>query len=134
MRVRKILVTGVGGYWGSRVAQNLAEFPDFHIMGLDTIAPKEPIPGLDFIQADIRNPLLVELLKSEQVDVVCHLAFKESIRPSELSFDHNVMGTMKVLGACSESQVSKIVLMSSTAVYGAKAKNPAFLTVLESNL
>jgi UDP-glucose 4-epimerase len=34
---------------------------------------------------------------------------------------------MKVLGACAESDVSKIIMMSSTAVYGAKAKNPAFL-------
>lgn len=128
MSTIKILVTGVGGYWGGRVAQRLAEQPKYHVMGLDTIAPKEPIPGLDFIQADIRNPLLVELFKSEQVEIVCHLAFEESNRPSESTFDHNVMGTMKVLGACAESSVSKIILMSSTAVYGAKANNPAYLS------
>jgi UDP-glucose 4-epimerase len=127
MSVNKILVTGVGGYWGGRVAQNLAEQSNIHVLGLDTIAPQEPIPGLDFIQADIKNPLLIDLFKSEQVEVVCHLAFKESIRPSETVFDHNVMGTMKVLGACAESGVRKIILMSSTAVYGAKAKNSAYL-------
>ncbi len=127
MSIIKILVTGVGGYWGGRVAQCLAEQPNYHVMGLDTKAPKEPIPGLDFIQTDIRNPLLVELFKSEQVDIVCHLAFEESIRSSESTFDHNVMGTMKVLGACANSSVSKIILMSSTAVYGARATNPAYL-------
>jgi UDP-glucose 4-epimerase len=127
MNTTKILVTGIGGYWGERVARCLVKKPKYHVIGLDTIEPKEPIPGLDFIQADIRNPLLVELFKSEQVKVVYHLAFKESIRPSESAFDHNVMGTMKVLGACAESNVAKIILMSSTAVYGAKAKNPAYL-------
>ncbi|MFC1997130.1 NAD-dependent epimerase/dehydratase family protein [Chloroflexota bacterium] len=128
MSAIKILVTGVGGYWGEHVAQSLAKQPFYHVMGLDTVAPKEPIPGLDFIQADICNPLLVDLFKSEQVKIVCHLAFKESIRPSESTFDHNVMGTMKVLGACVESGVEKIILRSSIAVYGAKALNSAYLT------
>jgi UDP-glucose 4-epimerase len=105
----------------------LAEKPDYHIMGLDSVAPAEPIPGLDFIQADIRNPLLVELLKSEQVDIVYHLAFKESVRPSEANFDYNVMGSLKVFGACAEAGVRKIVFKSSTAVYGAHPRNPAFL-------
>jgi UDP-glucose 4-epimerase len=128
MSATKILVTGVGGYWGGRVAQKLAEDPGYHVMGLDTKAPKDPIPGLDFIQADIRNPLLVELFRSEQVDTVCHLAFQESSRPTEAAFDYNVMGTMKVLGACANSSVSKIIIKSSTAVYGAKASNPAHLS------
>jgi UDP-glucose 4-epimerase len=95
---------------------------------LDTVQPRAAFPGLEFVQADIRNPLLVELFKAEKVDIVCHLAFKESIRRSESAFDHNVMGTIKVLGACAESNVKKIILMSSTAVYGADSKNPAYLT------
>ena len=128
MGTTKILVTGVAGYWGYHVAQKLAADPEFHVLGLDSVQPKDAIPGLDFIQADIRNPLLVDLFKSERVEIVCHLAFKESARPSESTFDHNVMGTIKVLGACAESGVKKIILTSSTAVYGAKYDNPAFLT------
>ncbi|HBX70694.1 MAG TPA: hypothetical protein DEH25_15265 [Chloroflexi bacterium] len=128
MSIKKVLVTGIGGYWGSRVAQKLVEHPEYQVLGLDTIAPKEPVPGLDFIQADIRNPLLVELLKAEHVDIVYHLAFKESARPSESAFDYNVMGTMKVFGACAEAGVQKIIFKSSTAVYGASAQNPAFMT------
>ena len=128
MQKTKILVTGVGGYWGSRVALRLVENPQNLVLGLDTVAPKEPIPGLDFIQADIRNPLLADLFKSEKVQVVYHMAFKESQRPTEAAFDYNVMGTMKVFGACAEAGVRKIVFKSSTAVYGAFARNPAFLT------
>jgi len=123
-----VLVTGVAGYWGSRVAARLVEKPGFHVIGLDVEQPKEEIKGLDFIQADIRNPLLVDLFKAEGVDTVCHLVFVDTARPSEAAFDVNVMGTMKVFGACAEAGVRKVVLKSSMAVYGARVNNSAFLT------
>jgi len=137
-----ILVTGVAGYWGSRMAarllelnENLAQqpitdgigFSGYHVIGLDTEPPKEPIKGLDFIQADVRNPLFVELLKSEQVHTLVHLAFIEANRPSERAFDFNVIGAMKALGAAAEAGVRKVILRSSTAVYGAFPTNPAFI-------
>lgn len=122
-----ILVTGVAGFWGRRVAAKLLEAPGMQVIGLDPGEPDEKIQGLDFIQADIRNPLLLDLLKAEQVDTVCHLFFMEGIRPSEAAFDANVMGTMKLFAACREAGVRKIVLKSSTSVYGARPENPAFL-------
>jgi len=125
---RVILVTGVGDYWGARVAARLVADPDAHVIGLDEDAPVEEIENLDFIQADVRNSLLPELLSSEGVDVVCHLKFKESPECNEANFDLNVLGAMKVLGACAEAGVKRVVLRSSTAVYGAHADNSAFLT------
>ena len=122
------LVTGVSGYWGAKVAEKLLALPEVHIIGLDSEPPKVEIKDLDFIQADIRNPLLVDLLKSEGVQTVCHLTFMESVRPTEAAFDLNVMGTIKVLGACAEAGVQKVVLKSSTEVYGAQPNNSAFLT------
>jgi UDP-glucose 4-epimerase len=83
---------------------------------------------LDFIQADVRNSLLVELLRDEGVTTVCHLTFIEADRHSETNFDLNVIGTMKVLGACAQAGVRRVILKSSTAVYGASAANPAFLS------
>lgn len=123
-----ILVTGVAGYWGARVATRLGREAGLHVIGLDREPPVKEIEGLDFVEADVRNPLLVELLKTEQVDTVCHLAFVETAQPSEPAFDLNVMGTTKVLGACAEAGVRKAVLKSSTAVYGARPSNAAFLT------
>lgn len=125
---RIILVTGVAGFWGSRVAEKLLTYPEFHVIGLDSDPPKDEIKGLDFVQADIRNPLLVDLLRSERVHTVCHLTFVESQRPAEASFDINVMGTMKVLGASAEAGVRKVITQSSTAVYGALLTNSAYLT------
>ncbi len=123
-----ILVTGAAGYWGQRVAERLLAEGRYHVIGLDAEAPVKDIRGLDFIQTDVRNPLLVELLRSEGVDTVCHLAFVHSTRRSESAFDANVMGTSKTLGACAEAGVRKVVLKSSMAVYGARPTNSAFLT------
>jgi UDP-glucose 4-epimerase len=102
--------------------------PLYHLIGLDRESPGQEIKGLDFIQADVRNPLLVELLKSEQVHTVCHLVFSERVHHTEAVFDVNVMGTMRLLGACAEAGVRKVVLKSSMATYGARPDNPAFIT------
>lgn len=123
-----ILITGVAGLWGARVAARLMREAGLHVIGLDREPPGEQIEGLDFVRADVRNPLLVELLQTEQVDTVCHLEFVDAAQPSEAAFDLNVMGTTKVLGACAEAGVRKAVLKSSTAVYGARPSNPAFLS------
>ncbi len=125
--MKAILVTGAAGFWGGRVAEKLLEVPDVHVIGLDLSDPGDNIKGLDAIQADVRNPRLVDLLKEEQVHTVCHLSFVDNARPSETAFDANVMGTMKLFAACVEAGVRKIVLKSSTAVYGANGENSAFL-------
>jgi UDP-glucose 4-epimerase len=124
---RNILVNGVTGYWGSRVARVLVQQPDVRVIGIDIEKPGEQIEGLDFIQTDVRNPLLVDLLITEKIDTVCHLTFIDSNRPNEAAFDVNVMGTVKVLGACAEAKVDQVLLKSSTAVYGAHPSNSAFL-------
>jgi UDP-glucose 4-epimerase len=124
---RTVLVTGVASHWGAAVAARLAANPILHVMGVDAEAPAEPIKGLDFVQADLRNPLLPELLSDERVDTVCHLAFQETARPNESAFELNVMGTMQLLTACATATVRKVVLRSSTEVYGAQPSNSAYL-------
>ena len=124
---KNILIMGASSYWGARVAARLVMESGLHVMGLDSIAPVEHIRGLDFIRADIRNPLVADLLTDEHVDTICHLAFLENTRPTEASFDLNVMGTMKIFGAAAAAGVKKIIFKSSMMVYGARADNSAFL-------
>lgn len=142
---RVILITGVSNYWGSSVAERLlarskksqlesipksSDPPvvDYQIIGVDPSPLERSIEGLDTIQTDVRNPLFVDLLKSEGVDTVCHLDFRYSYQRSEKIFDANVIGTMKLIAACVEAGVRKVVLKSSTMAYGANWENPAFLT------
>ena len=89
---QQVLITGVSSYWGSQVAARLLTLPGMQVMGLDTAPPKEALEGLDFIQADVRNPLLADLLSEEGVRLLVHLAFLDTDHPSEAAFDVNVMG------------------------------------------
>lgn len=125
---KTILVTGVAGYWGERVARRLLAGSAWHVLGVDAAAPHPMPEGLDFVQADIRNPLMVDLMKAERVDTVIHLSFADSRRRNEANFDLNVMGAMKIFGASAQAGVRQVVYRSSTAVYGATPQNPAFLT------
>jgi UDP-glucose 4-epimerase len=127
MMDRVVLVTGVGGYWGSRVASRLVTEAKCRVIGIDATPPQTAIQGLDYVQADVRNPLLAELLAVEKVDTVCHLAFIGTPRPTKAAYDFNVTGTSHLLRACAEADVRKVVMKSSIAVYGARPSNSAFL-------
>ncbi len=126
---RNVLISGVAGYWGGRLAAYLLEHQaaDLHVIGLDANPPETELRGLDFVQADLHNAVLVDLLKAEKLDSVCHLQFTEHTRPSEADFEANVMGAMKFLGACAEAGVRKVVVKSSTMVYGAQPTNSLYL-------
>lgn len=124
---RVIAVTGVSGRWGRAVAQALLAQPGVHVLGIDVRPPQRQIANLDFIKADIRNPLVVDLLRVEQVDTVVHLAWRERQRRREADFESNVLGTMQLLGACVDAGVDQVVLRSATTVYGARPENPAYM-------
>lgn len=125
--MQTIVITGVSGFWGRGVAQRLLSIPDLHVIGLDQRPPAAELDGLDFIKADIRNPLLVELFRAEQVNTVVHLAWREQGRRREDDFESNVLGAMQLLGACADAGVQQFVWRSTTAVYGASAENPLYM-------
>lgn len=125
--MQTVVITGVSGYWGHRVAQQLLAMPDLRVLGVDRVPPSQPLPGLDFIKADIRNPLLIELLRAEQVDTLLHLAWRERQWRREEDFESNVLGTMQLFGACVDAGVQQVVWRSSTAVYGARPENPLYM-------
>jgi UDP-glucose 4-epimerase len=98
------------------------------IIGLDGETLGESAASFDFIQADVRNPLLVDLLKAEAIHTVCHLKFVHHVRRSQAASDVNVMGTSNLLSACAEAGVKKVIFTSSTMVYGAHPDNSTALS------
>jgi UDP-glucose 4-epimerase len=121
-----ILVTGVAGLWGSSLLQRLGAEVGIALLGIDAAASVTSVA--DFYQADLRNPLLEELLASERVHTVCHLQFQASYYPNPAASEANVKGTANLLRACVASGVQRVVLKSSTMVYGARSDNPAVLS------
>lgn len=124
-----ILITAAAGYWGTRLAAALAAQPgDLRLLGVDRKPLPQEIPGLDFIRGDIRNPLIQDFLAAERVQTVVHLDFVEHPRHEQKAYTHNVLAAKKFFAMCAAAGVRKLILKSSTAVYGAHPTNPLFLT------
>lgn len=124
---KTIVVTGAAGAWGSRVTAALLRHPDLRLVGIDARVPAEPLSGVDYLQADVRDESIAELLRDMGADTVIHLTFHERSRRKESVFDSNVLGTMHLLGSCVDAGVRKVIVRSSTMTYGAQASNPMYL-------
>lgn len=131
-----VLVTGVSRFLGSRLAARLAENPAVdHVIGVDTVPPDRALRAklgrTRFVRADIRKPLIAKVI-NEGVDTVVHASI--TAMPREAGGrapmkELNVIGTMQLLAACQQSpSVRRLVLRSTTAVYGASSRDPAMFT------
>jgi UDP-glucose 4-epimerase len=127
------MVTGVARYLGARLARLLSEDPDVErVLGVDVIPPQYDIGRCEFVRADIRNPVIAKVIARAQVDTVVHmnvLATPLDAGGRVPQKEINVIGTMQLLAACQKSpSVSKLVVKSSTTVYGASPRDPAMFT------
>jgi UDP-glucose 4-epimerase len=130
---RRILITGVSGYWGGELARRLEGSEEFdYIAGLDTRPPSADLARTEFIRADIRNPLISKLLPKTGIDTLVHsnvlLAPEPGKDPRQLH-DINVIGSLQLLAACEKTpELRSIVVRGSAAIYGAEPNAPAFFT------
>ncbi|HJQ45419.1 MAG TPA: NAD-dependent epimerase/dehydratase family protein [Amycolatopsis sp.] len=137
MPSKVVLVTGVGGELGGRLLARLGNHPGFErVIGVDTASPGKHVlrrlGHAEFVRADIRNPLIARVIADAKVDTVVHAATichpAGPARRGALK-EVNVIGTMRLLAACQRSAwVRKLVVKSTTAVYGAGARSQAVFT------
>lgn len=130
---RTVLVTGVSRHLGARVARALALHHDVgRVIGLDVITPAEELGRAEFVRADVRNPVVGRLLNQARVDTVVHLAlstFHAQGRARSSQKEDNVIGTMQLFAACQQAtSLQRIVLKSTSAVYGSSPRDPALFT------
>jgi UDP-glucose 4-epimerase len=127
----RILVTGLGTFWGSRMAQMLEARPEVElVVGIDTREPRLPLEHTEFVKADPSYAILQRLVRATQVDTVlhAHLEVDATRSSSRRLHDRNVIGTMNLLAAAaaSGSRVRKLVVKTSTLVYGSNFDDPYF--------
>jgi UDP-glucose 4-epimerase len=130
---RRVLITGVSGYWGAELARRLERSEEFeYIAGLDVRPPPADLERTEFIRADIRNPLISQLVPRTRVDTVVHsdvLLAPEPGKAARQLHDINVMGSLQLLAACEKAEtVRTIVVRGSAAIYGAEPNAPEFFT------
>ena len=137
MKPRVVLVTGVSRYLGTRLASTLAADPSIErVIGVDTVPPRpeavQQLGRTEFVRADIRNPMIAKVIASAQVDTVVHMnviATPLGAGGRTAMKEINVIGTMQLLAACQKSpSMRKLVVKSTTAVYGSSPRDPALFT------
>ena len=122
--MKKVLITGAGGYIGTELCEYLAE-NNYHIHALDTFWFKNKIKQhkkIKIIKKDIRY------LKNDEfptsVDTVIHLAAISNDPSAEinpkLSWEVNVLGLLNILNLSWKNKVKKFIFASSGSVYGIK--------------
>ena len=127
----RILVTGLGTFWGSRIAQRLERTPGVDlVVGVDTREPRLPLRRTEFVKADASYGILQRMVRATRVDTVLHTHLEvDSTRVSSRRLHEvNVIGTMNLLAAAAAegSSVRKVVLKTSTLVYGSNFDDPYF--------
>ncbi len=136
------LVTGGVGFIGSHVCERLLEaghavcalddLNDFYDPAIKQSTLRElqsRAQSFSFVHADITNRgELDEIFGSMAFDQIIHLAARAGVRPSlenpALYQRVNVEGTVNVLEAARECGVKKIIIASSSSVYGVNSKVP----------
>ena len=128
---KRVLITGLGSFWGGRMAQALEADPEVEtIIGLDVTEPHVPLERTEYVRADQGYSILSRIVKATQVDTIVHtFLVVDSTRMSARALhETNVIGTMNLLAAAgaAESSVRHIIVKSSTLVYGASLQDPAW--------
>jgi len=144
----KFLVTGVAGFIGSKVAEELA-LQGHQVVGIDNLNdyydPALKLARLDrikhrlaatnqtdvfrFIKLDLADrDGIANLFSTEKFQRVIHLGAQAGVRYSidnPMAYvDSNLTGMMTILEGCRHHQVEHLVYASSSSVYGNQQKVP----------
>jgi UDP-glucose 4-epimerase len=77
---RVVLVTGVSQDLGGRFARSLAADPDVdRVIGVDVTPPRTRLDDVQFVRADIRNPVIAKVIVGEGVDTVVHMSLLSAL-------------------------------------------------------
>lgn len=129
---RRVLITGIASELAGRLAARLEDDERVeYLAGVDFAEPSHDLVRTEFVRADLRNPLVAKVVESTKVDTIIHLAVTATpgsaggrARMKEL----NVIGSMQLLAAAQKSaRVRRVVVKSTTAVYGSHYTDPSLL-------
>lgn len=128
----KILLTGMTGFTGARLARYILENTDWEVYSLQRISSRpEQLPSelsasprIHRIYHDFRAELPERILSAlEGVDYIAHVGAEvhglRSIENPELFVHTNVMGTLNMLEASRKLKLKKFIYVSSAEAVGA---------------
>ena len=130
---RSIAIIGLRTFVGRRLAERLLErSPAPRVVGIDLRRPYRLAGPSRFHPVDLTDPTadshLAEIFERERVEAVVHTSFRRDPTP-DLEYDHELetIGSLHVTHACAAAKVRRLVVASSTMLYGPRPDNPNFL-------
>lgn len=129
--MKKILVTGADGFIGSHLTEELvkqghkvkafAYYNSFNSWGWLDMLPKEIMKEIEVFTGDIRDPNGVrEAMKGmdEAFHLAALIAIPFSYHSPDTYVDTNIKGTLNVLQAARDLNTSRLLITSTSEVYG----------------
>lgn len=121
--MQRVVITGSSGYVGGRLVASFRE-RGCRVLGID-VRPAAGAAPDDFLRRDVRDPALVDDLRSFAPDTVIHAAFVVQPRRDQRETRRmNVEGSRNVLAAVAAVRPRRLLFISSATVYGAWPDNP----------
>ncbi|MBR2570023.1 MAG: NAD-dependent epimerase/dehydratase family protein [Paenibacillus sp.] len=133
--MNRILVTGAAGFIGSHLCEELLKDEGNEVIGLDAYLDyTTPVwvkerhlssllthPRFKHVKDDLLTVNWEQLLPD--IDIVYHLAGMPGVRASfgpdfALYAKHNIVATQRLLEACKDSLVKRVIFASTSSVYG----------------
>ncbi len=126
--MKHVLITGVAGFIGSKIADQLSKDKNYKIFGIDNLSQGkiENVPTrIDFLKGDLSNSNFLYKFP-KKIDEILHLAGQSS---GEKSFDNpildlnkNTKASLNLINYGIENNVNRILYASSMSVYGNQKK------------
>ena len=127
MTNKTILITGVAGLLGSRLADWIIENqPDYQVIGIDDLSggyQENVNPKVKFIEANLINKVtLAQTFEKYKPNYVFHFAAyaAEGLSPfiRNYNYQNNLVATANIVNECIKHDVKRLVFTSTLAVYG----------------
>ena len=137
LKNKKVLVTGADGFIGSHLVESLLEkgckvrafvyYNSFNSWGWLDSFDRKKLKKIDIFVGDVRDPNGVRKAM-KGIDIVFHLAaligIPFSYHSPDSYVDTNIKGTLNILQAGLESKLERILVTSTSEVYGTAKKIP----------
>ena len=122
-----VVITGICGRLGKGVARVLHR--ERRVVGVDRRPFADKPKDVEHRQIDVRRKKLKDVFRSGDVQAVVHLGVMHDPRASAAEHHSwNVAAFVKLLEYVALFQVPKLVVLSSSNVYGPQPDNPQFMS------
>jgi UDP-glucose 4-epimerase len=122
-----VAITGIAGNLGKELARLL--HTETQIVGIDRRPFREKPKDIEHHQIDVRKRKVEEVFRRRRIEALIHLGIMHDPRmPFSEAHSFNILGTHKIFDLCVQHRVKKVVVLSSSNVYGPRPENSNFLT------